>query len=85
MCTKNFLFSVPCIEVYCVISEFPLLSDKFTAAKPVRKRRWGSTSGNQRPLLSVNISTDSLKVSVIVGHISISHKLYYYWYCCYCC
>ena len=55
---------------FIIISEFPLLSDKFTAAKPARKRRWGSTSLPHRPLLSVNISTDSLKVRLLVVHIS---------------
>jgi len=45
------------------------LSDKFSAAKPVRKRRWGSTSVQHKPVLSVNISTDSLKVQLMAGPI----------------
>jgi len=69
-------------RVYCFgvvfMSKFLLLSDKFTAAKPVRKRRWGSTSVLQRPILSVNISTDSLKVSLPIVYILFtgSHVLY---------
>lgn len=44
-----------------------LLSEMFTAAKPARKRRWGSTSGQQKPVQSINISTDSLRVRLSIG------------------
>ena len=59
-----------CYCVLCLeqvhISEFPLLSDMFTAAKPSRKRRWGSTSVREKPVLSINISTDSLRVQLLI-------------------
>lgn len=67
-CNTSFLFIFLCTTEYVYICEFPLLSDMYSAAKPARKRRWGSTSvQQQKPVASINISTDSLKVWLLTA------------------